>query len=101
MFSREGDWILDTVNVADVLKGKEGNKAGESARVFSCVKGVVLPSEDPVFVASSSRPSVRLSRGYMYFPTGIIVGAGHPASGSCSFRIVLGPDLLAEQAKRK
>ena len=101
VFSREGDWILDTVNVADVLKGKEGNKAGESARVFSGVKGVVLPSEDPVFVASSSRPSVRLSRGYMYFPTGIIIGAGHPASGSCSFRIVLGPDLIAEQAKRK
>ena len=96
---KNGDWLLDTVNEADVVRGKEGFKVGPASKILSAVKGVALPDEDPIFVATS-KPSARLSRGMESFPTGIAVGAGH-GSGRSSFRIVLGPDLLAEQTKKR
>ena len=62
------------------------------------MKGFSPSDKDPVFIASSANGE-RLSRGTMCYPTYIKIGPG-PEGGS-SIRIVLGPDLLAEQAKKR
>ena len=90
VLERNGQWLLDAVDSDKIVRGEPRDQA-----VFSAMKGVALPDRDPVFIASG-KSSVRLNRGGMCFPTSIKF-RGREGYG---IRIVLGPDLIAEQAKK-
>jgi len=89
---RWGTWLLDTVDPKNIVTPPP--KYRQSDNVFA-VKGVTLPEMDPVFTATG-KDGERLSRGNMFY----LVNMGTYGWGT-SVRIVLGPDLIAEQAKKK
>ncbi len=94
-----GDLILDTVDEGDVeyMKQKDDVNLEQILRV----KGTSLSDKDPVFIGKTKSPK-RLLRGMVYFPTAIYVARPRKdGSFNLSVRIVLGPDLVAEQAKKK
>ena len=93
-----GEWMLDTVDSDRVVFGKVLGKEPKQT-MFSAARGVSLPDKDPVFVAESKKCD-RLARGRDFHSSAIeLRERGH--YHHVGVRIVLGPDLIAEQAKRK
>ena len=99
VLSLTGDLILDTVDESEVEYMKQ--KDGVDFKQILRVNGTSLSDKDPVFIGKTKSPK-RLKRGIAYIPTAIYV-AQPRKDGSFNFsvRIVLGPDLIAEQAKKK
>ena len=93
-----GEWMLDTVDADRVVFGKVLGKEPKQT-MFSAARGVSLPDKDPVLIAES-KEFYRLARGTTFCPEHIYLKE-LDRNYRGGVRIVLGPDLIAEQAKKK
>jgi hypothetical protein len=83
-----GDIVLDTIDLDSINLSDDRN-------VIPFLKGGLPTGRDPLLVFAGKNAS-RIRRGAKYFPEywGVAIRAGN-------VHIVLGPDLLAEQAKKR
>jgi hypothetical protein len=95
LLPRDGTWLLDTVDPKDIVAPPPTKNKNHKSPIVFAVKGVNLPKTDPVFIAPG-KDCKRLRRGMMHYPSNIQSGGV-----GATVRIVLGPDLIAEQAKKK